>query len=221
MGLEPFTLTHLPLSSSIWLIVTAVPIKEPEKKHSKANLTKAGKAARREYVGKLISDALRPFDSLPIISIRNLSEAWPGEYQVPKLTPEGPRKEKLKDFPSLADLALRPAVEQVLLTGNVDQLGPFLLIPSKAVNIMEILRSQSNPIPETGIPLLAKILDLEPQCKETFNLSNLILSDQQFFELLSRRMDTEVLKHSHNCELTIAGVETLLVTLSRLRRSVV
>ena len=61
----------------------------------------------------------------------------------------------------LADLALKPAVEQALLSGSIDELEFVMAISAKRSKIKEILRFRQDTIPNPGITLLSKLLELE------------------------------------------------------------
>ena len=66
-----------------------------------------------------------------------------------------PVEERAQAVPSLADLAIAPAVIQSIETGNTTDVE--LLVPSKAALIRTALRSRK-PFPDTGVPLLIATL---------------------------------------------------------------
>ena len=121
--------------------------------------------------------------------------------------------------PLLADLALKPAVEQALLSGS-NELELIMAISDKKSKIKEILRSCQNPIPDSGIPLLSKLLELEiyDQHKKTVDISQLPLSNYQILDIVAQHADLGVLNISHNKQITIDIVEKVLVALPNLRQ---
>ena len=91
-----------------------------------------------------------------------MTEAWPDEYEAAlpasEVTVDG---DQAQTVPLLADLALKPAVEQALLSGSIDELEFIMAISAKRSKIKEILRSRQDTIPNPGITLLSKLLELE------------------------------------------------------------
>ncbi|KIM36187.1 hypothetical protein M413DRAFT_427845 [Hebeloma cylindrosporum] len=166
---------------------------------------------------------LRPYESVPLLTIQTLAEAWPDEYGalVPatEATEVAGNNQQPREFPLLADLVLKPAVEQALLSGS-HELELIMAISDKRCKIKEILRSRQDPIPASGIPLLSKLVELEiyDQPTKTVDLSQYLLSDHQILDIVAQHPDLGVLNLSHNKQITIAVVENLLVALPKLRR---
>ena len=153
-----------------------------------------------------------------------LAEAWPNEYRDTAPAEEVAKDdEQLQGLPTLTDLALGHALEQILLSGNIDEFELILAIPDKTAKIKEILRSRQHPIPDSGIPLLKKIFEPEiyGQHEKMVDLSQLPLSGQQIFDIVTQQVDLDVLNISHNDRISIDVVEKLLVALPKLRRLLV
>ena len=171
-----------------------------------------------------VLSTIHPFESVPLITIQALAEAWPNEYTATAPAEEVAKNdEQPQGLPTLTDLALEPALEQVLLSGNTDEFELIIAIPDKIAKIKEILRSLQNPIPDSGIPLLKKIFEPEiyGQHEKTVDLSQLPISSQQIFDIVVRQADIDVLNLSHNERVSVDIVERLLVTLPKLRRLLV
>jgi hypothetical protein len=96
-------------------------------------------------------------------------------------------------------------------------------ISAKRSKIKEILRSCQDPILDSGIRLLSKLLELEiyDQHEKTVDISQLPLSDHQIFDIVAHHADLDVLNISHNKQVTIDVVEKLLVALLKLQRLLV
>jgi hypothetical protein len=153
-----------------------------------------------------------------------LAEAWPDEYTATAPAEKVAKKdEQPQGLPTLTDLALGPALEQVLLTGNIDEFELIMAIPDKIAKIKEILRSRQHPIPDSGIPLLEMVFEPEiyGQHEKMVDLSQLPLSGQQIFDIVTRQADLDVLNLSHNERVSIDVVEKLLVALPKLQRLLV
>jgi hypothetical protein len=178
-----------------------------------------------ESVDERILSTLRPYESVPLITFQTLAEAWPDEY----VKVVAPAKEVAGDgdqpqmVPLLADLVLKPAVEHALFSGSIDELEFIMAISDKRSKIKEILRSRQDPIPDSGIPLLSKLLELETydQHEKTLDISQFPLSDHQILDIVAQHADLGVLNISHNKQVTIDVVEKLLVALPKLRRLLV
>ncbi|KIM39384.1 hypothetical protein M413DRAFT_75082 [Hebeloma cylindrosporum] len=171
-----------------------------------------------------VLSAIHPFQSVPLITMEVLSEAWPYEYTASGAAEEMNRNdEQPQGLPSLTDLALGPALEQVLLSGDIDSFELIMAIPDKAAKIQNILCSRQKPIPDSGIPLLKKLFNSEIYVRDekSLDLSHLALLDQQIFEIATQLEHLDVLNLSHNDQASIYGVEKILVALPRLRRLVV
>ena len=153
-----------------------------------------------------------------------LAKAWPHEYTATEPAEKVSKNdEQPQGLPTLADLALGPALEQVLLSGNIDEFELIIAIPDKIAKIKEILRSRQNPIPDSGIPLLEKIFEPEiyGQHDKMVDLSQLPLSSQQIFDIVTQQPDLDVLNISLNERVSVDIIERLLVALPKLRRLLV
>ena len=97
-----------------------------------------------------VLDTLRPYESVRMITIDMLTDAWPGEYS------NGPNSAELsiepKDTihmpPSLVDMTFVPALNSALKTGEIDSLDPFMWLPGNLSKIKDVLRAH-NPLSAT------------------------------------------------------------------------
>jgi len=98
-----------------------------------------------------------------------------------------------------------------------------MAISAKRSKIQEILRSRQDPIPDSGIPLLSKLLELKiyDQREKRVDISQLLLSDHQILDIVAQHVDLGVLNISHNKQVTTDVVERLLVALLELQRLLV
>ena len=169
-----------------------------------------------------VLNTLRPFESVPMITIDMLAEAWPGEY-----TPNGLNSFRLSlelkmssatssMLPSLVELTFVPALNHVLQTGETDYLNPFMLLPSHVSKIKETLRAH-NPISEFGFTLLSKLIPVDAKF---IDLSHFSLNGDQLTRLLSLRDSVEVLNLSHMPQMTTDIFRQLITILPNLRRLV-
>jgi hypothetical protein len=166
------------------------------------------------------------FDGEPLVSLEMLADAWPQEYR--KSYESSQRKEEsdgldaseesaITVIPSLAELALKPAVEHALRTDETTEVGELLWMPQKAELIKAILQNQC-PFPDTGMALLTKIVGLEVEADKTIDLSHFLLSSEKIISMVAQFQVVEVLKLSHNPNVTIDTVRGILSSLPRLRR---
>ncbi|KAF8165997.1 hypothetical protein B0H34DRAFT_649747 [Crassisporium funariophilum] len=164
---------------------------------------------------------LQPFESSSLISSHMLAETWPGEYKAKistnlaatssdLLTPVG--------VPSLADMAIGPALHHALQTGEIAQLEPFLWHPNKSTQMKQNLRTY-DMLSGDAISLLTKIVNNELGETKTVDLANFCLMDDQIIAILSAQEGVEVLKLSHS-KITIGGIRQLLPILPCLKRLV-
>ncbi|KAJ4497609.1 hypothetical protein C8R41DRAFT_821751 [Lentinula lateritia] len=177
---------------------------------------KAGDKAKLELAAK--------FDSIPFLTEDMLAEAWPEEFGASKSSKRrrpAERKSVPKtiqetsvvsvdssSIPALADLVVEPAVARSLELGNTDEIE--LLIPSKAPQIMNVLRAH-NPFPDTGLPLLKVVLkQVFKNDTETLDLSGFSLSPNQLASVASEMKDARIIILSHSSVVTVEHVRALL-----------
>jgi len=162
------------------------------------------------------------FDAVPLLSLEKLADAWPQEYQgaLEKSQKSGSNaSEEAANtvIPSLAEVTLKPAVEQAVLTDKTTEIEGLFWMPGKAKLTKAILQSQS-PFPESGMALLTKIIGLEVETDKTIDLSHFLLSSEQIISMVVHFQDTEGLKLSHNPNVTIDTVRKVLSSLPCVRR---
>ncbi|KAJ7699973.1 hypothetical protein B0H17DRAFT_271998 [Mycena rosella] len=174
-------------------------------------------------------DVQKKIDSLRherMMTLDVLVEAWPREYRPSVQTlVEDPAPASTNSIPSLADLTLKPAVEHGIQTGETDELEALVWMPGKAGLIKSVLRTQ-NPFPDSGLPLLAKVVEHESGSDKTvLDLSGLPLSDSQIVSLLTGTLSEtkdsiELLKFSYNHNITVDVLPQVLSATPMLRRLV-
>jgi hypothetical protein len=169
---------------------------------------------------------LRPFESVPMITIDMLVEAWPGEYSRDEPNPSGlslepkePSATSVHILPSLVDLTFVPALNHALQTGETDQLDPLMWLPENLSKIKETLRAH-NPLSPIGLALLSKIISDEVKKTKSIDLSYFCLTREQVIKLLSIQEGVEALDLSHMQQITTDILRKLISILPNLRRLV-
>ena len=161
----------------------------------------------------------------PLVTLEVLADAWPQEYRrtlelnsKKSGSDDGSAGEEPAnvDIPSLAELTLKPAVEQALQSDQTSLIDQILWMPQKAEPIKAILREQ-NPFPDAGVALLTKIVHSEVEASKTFDLSHFFLASEQIISMVSQFQSLEVLKLSHNPNVTTNTVRGVLSSLPCLR----
>ncbi|KAF8971382.1 hypothetical protein BDZ97DRAFT_1913870 [Flammula alnicola] len=188
-----------------------------------ASGTELNEAQRNWLHEQTVVSTFRGFDSIPLVSIHKLAEAWPREYKAPRDSAPGETVvEAADELPSLADLTLGPALELALRNDDnagTEQLERLLFLPDKARKIMDTLRNQS-PMPDAGVSLLAKLLNAEVKDNKVINLSGFHLTGAQIIAVLPQDGDVEVLELSHNDQVKVDTVEKVITMYPSLRRLV-
>ena len=173
-----------------------------------------------------VLNTLRPFESVRMITIDMLKEAWPGEYTSDEQNSAGlsiEPKESSTTFihmpPSLVDMTFVPALNYALQIGETDCLDPFMWLPGNLSKIKESLRAR-NPLSAIDLALLSKVIAVEVTQTKSIDLSHLPLTGEQLIELLSAQEGVEVLNISHMQQITIDILRQLIPLLPNLRRLV-
>ncbi|KAJ6599168.1 hypothetical protein DFH09DRAFT_1389279 [Mycena vulgaris] len=157
-----------------------------------------------------------------IMTLDVLAEAWSTEYKSSTPTSAKDPAPASEPFPSLADLAVKPAVEHGIQTGETEELEGLVWLPGKARLITSALRSH-DPFPDSGMALLVKVIQHEVGSDKTaLDLSGFPLSDTQVISLLTllEMKEIELLKLSHNPNITVDGLRQVLSSIPMLRRLV-
>ncbi|KAJ6515985.1 hypothetical protein C8R45DRAFT_1141312 [Mycena sanguinolenta] len=195
------------------------PVPKADSKNTQA-MDQEGVKETEEDVQKKI-DALR---NERLMKLDVLAEAWPQEYKYSGSTevtePESSsRVSNPGPVPSLVDLSLRPAIEHGIQTGETEELEQLVWHPGKAVLMRTILRNQK-PFPDSGLPLLTKVLQHEAGKSLDVDFSDFSLSESQIVSLLTFPgvEKVESLNLSHNPDLTIDVLRRILPTTPKLRR---
>ncbi|KAJ6539242.1 hypothetical protein B0H19DRAFT_960316 [Mycena capillaripes] len=173
----------------------------------------------KEKIASLCNERLMKLDVLV--------ETWPREYALKTAfkapTDDGTEAASLASppisIPSLADLSLKPAVEYGIQTGETEELEALVWHPGKADGMKPILQRQ-NPFPDSGMSLLAKVIEHETGSTKTLDISGFSLSATQIVSLLtaSSMENVEVLKLSHNPNITVDALRQILSLDHKLRR---
>ena len=158
----------------------------------------------------------------PLVTLEVLTDAWPQEYQRSlKLNPTKSGSHANEEpantvIPSLVELTLKSAVEEALRTDQTTAIEELVWMPQKAELIKAVLQEQ-NPFLDSGVALLTKIVGPEIEVDKTFDLSHFFLASEQIISMVSQFQNVEVLKLSHNTNVTIDTVRGVLSSLPRLR----
>ena len=168
-----------------------------------------------------VLDTLRPYESVRMITLDMLTEAWPGEYlKEPNFTGLSIEpKDTIYMLPSLVDMTFTPALNYVLQTGETDCLDQFMWSPGNLSKIKETLRAH-NPLSAIDLALLSKVIAVEFTKTKSIDLSHFSLTGEQLIELLSAQEGVEVLNISHMQQITIDILRQLIPLLPNLRRLV-
>ncbi|CAA7259652.1 unnamed protein product [Cyclocybe aegerita] len=159
----------------------------------------------RQYIQAQVQSALRPLESLPLISTDVLEEVWPSDYRT---------VQKRGRVPS----SVMPAgVDADLAAFDIDKI---LSEPFDIVRLKKYLLAQDR-IEDNLLHLFNKIIELETKNDQVVDLSQYRLRHEQISKILSSHTNVEVLKLSHNKAVSMAFVQQLSPTLPRLRRLVV
>ncbi|KAL1704347.1 hypothetical protein EV121DRAFT_206026 [Schizophyllum commune] len=120
------------------------------------------------------------------------------------------------DIPSLLSLTIRPAVMQVLESGDYSSIEPVLLQSDKHPHFLAVLHQIPGPFPDTGLALVQRISD---EMGGRVDLSSVQLSAEQLVRVLTR--DTyEEIDLSGNTQLTRDTFPHLLASLPPTHRLV-
>ncbi|KAI1785354.1 hypothetical protein LXA43DRAFT_1066002 [Ganoderma leucocontextum] len=169
--------------------------------------------------------AIQALEGVPRISADLLREAWPNvrfrdtrRPLAPSTTIGVAEASTLSGPPSLVDLTLDVAVKRSLDTEDASDVERLILLPGKAPEIKNVLRSLK-PFPDSGTQLLVRVLS---ELKEgaRVDLSNLQLSGTQLIEVLSGCGEIAFLDVSFNSILIVDDVLKLLEAAPTLRRLV-
>ncbi|KAK7440622.1 hypothetical protein VKT23_016970 [Stygiomarasmius scandens] len=173
-------------------------------------------------------------DGVRNLSARELAEVWPDEY-LAFINP-GPTSENVdaktqnqatqgQTIPSLADLAIAPALDHALATDDIEQLEEMIWMPGKADLMKKVLVTKS-PLPDNAMSLLVKILTHELGSTSRFILDLSVfpsLSHGQVGSLVNALLNKKPnimslnLSGNHNiCAQTIIEVLSALPKLTRL-----
>ena len=175
-----------------------------------------------EDLEKSVLDALRPFESVRMVTVDMLAEAWPGEFKSDEPNFAGlsiEPKESTIHMPSLVDMTFVPALNYALQTGETDCLDQFLWLPGNLPKIKETLRAH-NPLTAIDLALLSKAIAVEVMQAKSIDLSYFSLTGEQLIEVLTAQEGVEVLNISHLQQITIETLRKLIPLLPNLRRLV-
>ncbi|KAF9055233.1 hypothetical protein BDZ89DRAFT_1125007 [Hymenopellis radicata] len=172
---------------------------------------------QQEVVETDVLSVIALLDDTKLMTIDMLAEAWPDEYTVPERAPVADREatpppsSNVDPVPSLVNLALGPAVDAALASGDTSVLDKLVWMPDKAVALRTFLQSKS-PFPETGISLLAEIVKQDCQSTEgrIVDLTGLALNSDQVVKVLSELKDIRSLTLPAVPEVTIDTVRLVL-----------
>ena len=172
-------------------------------------------------VEQSVLNTLRPYESVRMITIDMLTEAWPGEYSnKPNSTELSIEpKDTIHMPPSLVDMTFVPALHYALKTGETDSLDQFMWLPGNLSKVKETLRAH-NPLSANDLKLLSKVIGVEVTQTKSIDLSHFSLTGDQLVELISPQEGVEILNISHMQQITIDILRQLIPLLPNLRRLV-
>ncbi|PIL36658.1 hypothetical protein GSI_00347 [Ganoderma sinense ZZ0214-1] len=178
---------------------------------------------------RLRLQAIEGLEDVPIIPANILEEAWPYIRFVDTRPPlddmTATTTEVLSEavgvsfaVPSLVNITFEAAVKHTLDTEDVIDVEQLIFLPGKISEIMKIIHNL-NPFPDSGIPLLARVLS-ELKEESRINLSGFQLSGTQLVEVLSNCGEISFLDASFNNVLVADDIPKLLEAIPTLRRLV-
>ncbi|KAG6848288.1 hypothetical protein H0H93_001513 [Arthromyces matolae] len=162
-----------------------------------------------------------------LIGLDVLAEAWPKEYQgrlAKQAKDDGEQTTTSDDLPAntpvarLSDLALKPAVEHAIMSGDTTGIVQLLWLPGKAEATIAVLK-QHNPFTDAGSDLLAQ--SLNHLDRNHVDLSGFSLSEKPIISVLKNlRSKVEALDLSDNPLVTVDSVRLILTSLPELQHLV-
>ncbi|KAK7440618.1 hypothetical protein VKT23_016966 [Stygiomarasmius scandens] len=175
-------------------------------------------------------------DDVRLLTAQALAEAWPKDSYGTSLEDDGGRADsgalgasgegQVQTVPSLTELTLAPVLELALDTNDTEELEEMVWMPGKA-DLMKKVLMKKNPLPGSGMSLLAKILAQELVSTSRFilDLSMLpFLSSDQVGSLVKTLSSTspgvKSLNLSGNHNISIQTVSEVLLALPELARLV-
>ena len=166
-----------------------------------------------------------------LIDLGMLAEAWPAEYGNEDVRYTHVETEQLQvadakvesdtsNLPSLVDITIAPAILHAIQRGETADIEAMIWMPGKASAVKEILRQQS-PFPDTGMTLLAKVIEKEMEVDNTqLDLSKIPLSSTQLGTFISSMENFDTVSLSHTSTATVDSVRMVLAKFFQLKRLV-
>ncbi|KAL0568454.1 hypothetical protein V5O48_013533 [Marasmius crinis-equi] len=194
--------------------------KEPAYCHGLADMTTAPVSAEHytKYNGRsdeLNEDLAAYFEHAKLIERSALAETWPDEYGLDEAdVPSGATEEDthaVATIPALADLALKPAVQQAIENADFEVLERFAGIPEKASSMLNALRARhDSSYSPTTLAFIAKLVEFN---STNIDLSGLTIPSDELLKILSAiRISAPILylNISHNQHVSVDTVRKLL-----------
>lgn len=148
-------------------------------------------ADQRKKWEQSVLAALRPFESLPMVTMIDMSaEAWPGEYTQGEPNHFGlsPKPKELSAsvhmLPSLADLTFVLLSIMHFNLAKQTFWDPLIWLPGNPSKIKEILHID-NPLLAVDFALLSKVTPFEVEQTKTIDLSHFSMTGEQVLKLVS------------------------------------
>jgi hypothetical protein len=124
------------------------------------------------------------------------------------------------NLPSLVDITIVPAILHAIQGGETADIEAMIWMPGKASAVKEILRQQS-PFPDTGMTLLAQVIEKEMEVDNTqLDLSRIPLSSTQLGTFISSMENFDTVDLSHTSTATVDSVRMVLAKFPQLKRLV-
>ncbi|RDB21908.1 hypothetical protein Hypma_010968 [Hypsizygus marmoreus] len=180
-----------------------------------------------------VSQTIASLDGEPLVTLEMLADAWADEYRGTLEASKKSESNEGKDvlsvpvidnasntlIPSLADLALTPAINHALEQGQTVDIEDLVWLPGKAEAIFADLRAR-RPFPAPGMALLSKALK-QLSDAHIVDLSNFHLTTEQIISVLGAFENVEVVNLSHNPLVTVDTVRAVLTSIPKLKRLVI
>lgn len=170
--------------------------------------------------GELVLEVL---NRAPLIPLAALAEAWPKDFQLPNKDPaadDNAGQAPGNALPSLADLTLRPAVDQAITGGDFDFIEQLLWIPEKSQAIMALIREHPSLLQPKAVELLKLAVAAHPS---NIDLSGFSLTSDQLVEVLSIVKESEIMEYlnlSHNIHVDLDTLRRVVAGHPKIHRLV-
>ncbi|KAK1221360.1 hypothetical protein PQX77_015829 [Marasmius sp. AFHP31] len=201
------------------------------------DLSRAGPFSATEYCERSLHEYYLDqglfdyFDQVKVIPGNALAETWPGTFAGSSSpSPSMISSQDQVPVPTLADLTLAPAIQQVAESGepSFEFLEPFLRLPEKAASILNVLRDMNSRLRrDTAFYKQPGVLGLIKRIVEAhhniINPTDLTIPSNRLIEILSILKASHRIQYlnlSHNKHVSIQTIRAVLEAHPRIHRLV-